>query len=265
MQAAVSAATRRLAGRGLRSVGLRSERTARRFVGEASRWAPDYVAPSAWLEHAPFAFWLVGALRPTAVVELGTHAGFSYLVLCQAIRDHGLGARAWAIDTWVGDEHAGYYGDDVLTELRGRHDNEYGGFSTLVRSTFADAAASFGDGSVDLLHIDGLHTYEAVRGDFETWEPKLSDRALVLFHDTNAHFPGFGVHRFWAEIGSRYPSFEFLHGNGLGLLVVGAETPSRVRELTALSDRPRATNAVRRRYEALGSATSRSAAARRFA
>ena len=36
-------------------------------------------------------------------------------------------------------------------------------FSSLLRMDFADARDHIEDGSVDLLHIDGLHTYEAVR------------------------------------------------------------------------------------------------------
>ncbi len=44
--------------------------------------------PGAVLEHAPFAFWLVDALRPRTFPELGTPAGFSYLTLCQAVARH---------------------------------------------------------------------------------------------------------------------------------------------------------------------------------
>ena len=40
-------------------------------------WRPTYLAPSAWTEHVPFAFWLVEAHRPRVFVELGTHFGTS--------------------------------------------------------------------------------------------------------------------------------------------------------------------------------------------
>lgn len=241
-------------GRALRVLGLEqiAEARARRFFGEAALWVPEHLVVSGWLEHAPFAFWLLGATRPTRVVELGTESGFSYLVFCQAIREHGLPARAYAIDTWGGDEHTGLYGDDVFTRLRSIHDPAYGDFSTLVRAPFSDALASFADGSIDLLHVDGFHTYDAVRNDFESWRPKLSHRAMVLFHDTNVHAQGFGVHRYWQEIHSQFPSFEFLHGNGLGLLVVGSNAPSMALELGETRRRPRVVAAIRRRYEALG-------------
>jgi len=38
-------------------------------------WRPSYIAQSAWLEHIPFAFWVVDTLRPRKIVELGTHYG----------------------------------------------------------------------------------------------------------------------------------------------------------------------------------------------
>jgi hypothetical protein len=250
----VSGGTRSIVARAARGLGTDriAESRARRYVGAASSWVPEHLVTSAWLEHAPFAFWLVGALRPRTVVELGTASGFSYLVFCQAIRDHGLAARAYAVDTWAGDEHAGLYGEEVYTGLREAHDAAYGGFSTLVRSSFSDALPCFADGSIDLLHVDGLHTYEAVRGDVESWTPKLSDRATVLLHDTNVHAPGFGVQRYWEELRAGHPWFEFLHGNGLGVLVVGTETAPIVLELAGTRRRPRVVEAVRRRYAALG-------------
>ena len=103
-----------------------------------------------------------------------------------------------------------------------------------MQSTFEEAVSSFADGSIDLLHIDGYHTYEAVRGDFETWTPKLSRRAVVLFHDINVRDGDFGAWRFWDEISARHPSFHFLHGHGLGVLAVGPEQPEAIRWLTAL-------------------------------
>ena len=225
-------------------------------MSPASSWLPENLVPSAWLGHAPFAFWLLGAARPASFVELGTHHGFSYLVVCQAIRDHHLNATACAIDTWQGDEHAGYYDTGVLADLR-RRNGGFSSFSSLLQSSFSDAVVRFDDGSIDLLHIDGLHTYDAVKADFELWSPKVSARGIVLFHDTNAFTQGFGVHRFWGEVRHAYPSFEFLHSGGLGVLVVGERAPDSVRALAATTRRPRVCAAIRRRYETLGNAIAR--------
>lgn len=212
---------------------------------------PHLARGSAWVSHVPFAFWIVKAARPRAMVELGTETGVSYFAFCQAVERLGLDTRCHAIDTWEGDEHTGYYGKQVFASVA-EHNRRYEAFSALVRSTFDDSVGSFPDGSIDLLHIDGLHTYEAVSHDFQTWLPKLSQRAIVLVHDTNVRERQFGVSRFWREVAAHYRTFEFLHGSGLGVLVVGAEAPETVKALCDAQET--SAQAVRATYARLGSA-----------
>ncbi|WP_051331618.1 glycosyltransferase [Methylocaldum szegediense] len=207
---------------------------------------------SAWFGHIPFAHWIIRVTRPRILVELGTYAGVSYSAFCAAVIKEKTQTRCYAVDTWMGDEHAGRYGNEIFDELKNFNDKRYGHFSTLLRCTFDEALDHFADNSIDVLHIDGYHTYEAVSHDFTSWQPKLSDRAVVLFHDTNEYRKDFGVWRFWAEMRERYPSFEFLHSHGLGVLAVGENAPSAIIELCSLDDDEKIST-VRNRFQAFGS------------
>jgi hypothetical protein len=204
---------------------------------------------SAWNEHVPFAMMLIELQRPRVFVELGTHWGISYCACCQAVTTVGAETRCYAVDTWTGDADAGFYGQEVYENLQAHH-QQYESFSKLLRMTFDDALKQVPEKSVDLLHIDGLHSYAAVKRDFDTWLPKMSERGFVLFHDTMVTERGFGVHQLWAELSRVFPCFNFEHGHGLGLLAVGKEQPAAVTQfLHTANTRPEAT---RKLFSALG-------------
>jgi Methyltransferase domain/Glycosyl transferases group 1 len=217
---------------------------------------PDrVVSPPSWLEHVPFAFWLIDVLRPRVFVELGTHSGNSYGAFAQAVEYLGFESRGYSIDTWKGDPHAGFYDESVYTDWRNYHDRRYASFSALIRSTFDEAAAHFPDHSADLLNIDGYHTIEAVSHDFQTWLPKVSAGGVVLMHDINVREGNFGVWRAWAQLRDAYPSFEFLHGHGLGVLAVGPEVPPEIAWLTGLDPDDTAAIVAVRQFFARAGAT----------
>ncbi len=197
---------------------------------------PSRLSPSAWTGHVPFAMFLVDLLRPKVLVELGTYYGVSYCAFCQAVSELGISTHCYAIDTWEGDPQSGFYGPQVLADLRAHHDPLYGGFSRLIQGTFDEAADHFEDRSVDLLHIDGFHTYEEVKRDYERWITKMSDRGVILFHDINVREKDFGVWKFWEECKLKHPYFEFIHAHGLGVLVVGNKCPASLKPILKASN-----------------------------
>ena len=216
---------------------------------------PRYVNPPGlhnWIEHLPFAKDIVLNLKPSVLVELGTHYGESYFGLCQSVKEIGTDCDCYAVDTWAGDAHSGRYGEEVFQRVSAYNTAHYGDFSKLLRTTFDAALECFGDRTISLLHIDGLHTYDAVLHDFSAWFPKVSDGGLILLHDTAVRHSDFGVWRLWSELVSRLPSFEFHHGNGLGVILKpgGSSCQNFVSEMISADAEHQ--EVVRRYYHLLG-------------
>lgn len=177
-------------------------------------------APYNWIGHIPFVYDLVREFQPQRIVELGTHSGNSFLAMCESIYDHKLQSSIYAVDTWQGEAHSGRYTGKVYERLLDYTRQRYP-FAALLKKTFDEASNDFEEGHVDLLHIDGLHTYAAVRHDYEQWLPKMNDPSIMLFHDIAERRDDFGVWKLWQELKDRHKNtYEFVHNHGLGIVLI---------------------------------------------
>ena len=171
---------------------------------------------SAWKGHFEFSMWLVKHVKPKMIVELGVDYGHS--TFCLASPNIG---TVYAIDCFEGDAHAGFKNTEPTftrfkTELVQR--------SLLVSDNITPIKGYFDDviktpvfaqcREIDILHIDGLHTYEAVKNDFCKWSLKTSRDAVIIMHDVVSYPDTVG--RLFNEI--YFPKFYFTHSAGLGVV-----------------------------------------------
>ena len=190
--------------------------------------------PSAWIGHAPFLKFLVREQKPRLFVELGVYNGFSYFVGCQSIQECQLNSKAFAVDHWLGDSQAGFFDDSVFQGVKTLN-QKYSSFSTLLKMSFDEAIDQFENSSIDLLHIDGFHSYESAKKDFESWLPKMSSSAIILLHDIHVRRNTFGVYLFWKELKKNYRTIEFVGSHGLGVVFLGDIQDGKIAQLVEIS------------------------------
>lgn len=181
------------------------------------RFEPRIYGVGAWTSHLHFAYDLVATLRPAVLVELGVDRGESYFAFCQSAAENQTATRSFGIDTWRGDRHAGGYDETTFVQVSEHNRANYESFSTLIRSDFDAALSQFESGSIDVLHIDGLHTEAAVRHDLDSWLPKVRPGGILLLHDVDVRAKEFGAWKVWEELKARGRSWTFHDGPGLAV------------------------------------------------
>lgn len=125
---------------------------------------------------------IVKYLRPETVVEIGSARGLSTCTMSLACRQNACG-KLFAIDPH--DKNAWAEGDgSSLAFLKERLlDYELTDWCEIICSTSCEASSNWSR-HIDVLFIDGDHTYDGVRRDFEMFKDWLTDQAIVIFHDT---------------------------------------------------------------------------------
>ena len=172
-----------------------------------------------WEGHRDFAYDLLHFVRPARLVELGSQYGCSLFTFCQAVRDFKLNTEINAVDMWSGDIGAEITGEEVYALVKKTAATYYPEVNLhLFQMCFDDARPNFADNSIDILHIDGGHTFEDVEHDFTTWLPKLKENGIVLFHDVYSPIDQ-GSCDHWEKTKKEYDCyFDFTHSCGLGVL-----------------------------------------------
>lgn len=172
-----------------------------------------------WEGHRDFAYDLLQFVRPERLVELGSQYGCSLFTFCQAVRDFKLNTEINAVDMWSGDIGAEITGEEVYALVQKTAATYYPEVNLhLFQMCFDDARPNFADNSIDILHIDGGHTFEDVEHDFTTWLPKLKENGIVLFHDVYSPIDR-GSCDHWEKTKKEYDCyFDFTHSCGLGIL-----------------------------------------------
>ena len=161
---------------------------------------------TSWKDHIKFAQWIVKRKNPEVIVDLGVDFGYS--TFCFALPNIG---TVYGIDSFEGDSMAGFHHHSYGPAKQKKEELELDNI-TFIKGYFDDVAKIW-DKEIDILHIDGFHTYEAVKNDYNTWSKFVKNDGVILFHDTEVE--SFGVKQFFNELDFPKTNFKFCYGLGV--------------------------------------------------
>jgi len=153
---------------------------------------------------------LVASLKPRALLEIGSYLGGT-LLLFAAVADTT--AKVLSLDlyrnaTWKFPFYKSFAREAQSVELipANSHDSK-------AREEVLDILS--GD-LLDFLFIDGDHSYQGVKRDFEMYGNLVRDGGLIAFHDiVFSPYPGNEVNKFWNRIKNSYKFEEIVKRTSL--------------------------------------------------
>jgi len=124
------------------------------------------------------------------IIEIGSWKGKSTVWLGKGSQA-GKNIKVYAIDPHTGElHHKRRYGDNIWTFDEFKDNIINSGVSDVIEpivSTSKKAALMINE-AVEFIFIDGDHSYELVKKDFECWFPKVIEGGIMAFHDTNGRY-----------------------------------------------------------------------------
>jgi predicted O-methyltransferase YrrM len=168
---------------------------------------------------------LVEEHEPRKVLEIGTCSGGTLYCWCRLATPD---AVLISIDL-PGGRWGGGYTEERAGEMQTLFPRPEQELHLLARdsqeqSTLQAVQALLGEEQLDFLFIDGDHTYDGVKRDFEMYGSLVRTEGLIVFHGIRGYpkNPIVKVDEVWNEIKDRYRHVEFTAGAelwaGIGVL-----------------------------------------------
>lgn len=161
--------------------------------------------------------------EPKTLCEIGTATGGTNFLLSQCF---GKAKKVAGIDLIMKNQHKLEFYSDRLEHCYIRNDS-------TNPETFKQIQHFFKDDGIDFLFIDGDHSYDGVKRDFDIYSPLVNDSGLIIFHDIvpdyktkfnqdTGRYAG-DVPLFWNDIKPKFEHKEFIKNpdqDGLGIGVL---------------------------------------------
>ncbi len=123
------------------------------------------------IEDYIFIYGLITLLKPKTIIEIGTNTGVSSIVMASALKENNIKGKIFTYDI----------SNNCLTIAKKQIKNA--GLENYINPLFGTSnCAKKLDLKFDFAFIDGDHSYEGVKRDFENLKNKCE---YILFHDVN--------------------------------------------------------------------------------
>ena len=157
-------------------------------------------------------FWLLHKLAgyvDGTIVELGNRRGCSTLAIYDALKED---QKFYSFD--IVDD-CRYVPSEVKEDERVTIDNNFDSLDAeKIRVNFEKK-------SVSMLFCDTIHTYEQIKAEYDTWEPYLTDDAIIIVDDIRDDFSSsdprtkWRFHEEWK--GDKFDVTDYAHASGFGI------------------------------------------------
>lgn len=148
--------------------------------------------------------------RPQVVVEIGTWNGGTLFLWTRIASED---AHLVSIDLPGGQFGGGYAGWRVpifRSFARGRQKLDLLRVDSHSTSTVEQIKRLLNGRTIDFLFLDGDHTYDGVKKDWDLYSPMVTQGGVIAFHDVASSYDNTQVKRFWDGIKSAFPHREYL-------------------------------------------------------
>lgn len=164
---------------------------------------------SSWKGHELFIFWLVRHLKPKTVVDLGFDKALSTITFAYRNRGHVFGIDWFDQGNYLAKSFAL---DAAFRNVSNAIRLNYVKNINLIIGPFAEISKTWVR-TIDILHIDWAHTYQAAKQHYDNWSRYLEPNGVILVHDVETYAQETG--RFFHEL--PFPKLIFPHSHGLGI------------------------------------------------